>query len=145
MFSSSLPWIWKVIQSRQLKSSSSSSTVIPGVDALASRSLKRLCRTVQISDTGITPGSGVGNHRMGLTQDTLGVPVIAVGVPTVVALGPLNPYYAAGGKWSQQKQPRGPDHRGQGLWSAAADSPKTATPTAASSKPSITEPSQARR
>ena len=54
------------------------------VDALASRSLKRLCRTVQISDTGITPGSGVGNHRMGLTQDTLGVPVIAVGVPTVV-------------------------------------------------------------
>ena len=39
---------------------------------------------MQISDTGITPGSGVGNHRMGLTQDTLGVPVIAVGVPTVV-------------------------------------------------------------
>lgn len=47
-------------------------------------SLKRLCRTVQISDTGITPGSGVGNHRMGLTRDTLGVPVIALGVPTVV-------------------------------------------------------------
>ena len=57
---------------------------VVAVDALASRSLKRLCRTVQISDTGITPGSGVGNHRMGLTQDTLGVPVIAVGVPTVV-------------------------------------------------------------
>lgn len=54
------------------------------VDALASRSLKRLCRTVQIADTGITPGSGVGNHRMGLTRDTLGVPVVAVGVPTVV-------------------------------------------------------------
>ena len=54
------------------------------VDALASRSLKRLCKTVQIADTGITPGSGVGNHRMGLTQDTLGVPVIALGVPTVV-------------------------------------------------------------
>ena len=57
---------------------------VVAVDALASRSLKRLCKTVQIADTGITPGSGVGNHRMGLTQDSLGVPVIAVGVPTVV-------------------------------------------------------------
>ena len=57
---------------------------VVAVDALASRSLKRLCKTVQIADTGITPGSGVGNHRMGLTQDTLGVPVLAVGVPTVV-------------------------------------------------------------
>lgn len=57
---------------------------VVAVDALASRSLKRLCRTVQIADTGITPGSGVGNHRMGLTRDTLGVPVIALGVPTVV-------------------------------------------------------------
>ncbi len=57
---------------------------VVAVDALASRSLKRLCRTVQIADTGITPGSGVGNHRLGLTRDTLGVPVIALGVPTVV-------------------------------------------------------------
>lgn len=57
---------------------------VVAVDALASRSLKRLCKTVQLADTGITPGSGVGNHRMGLTQNTLGVPVIAVGVPTVV-------------------------------------------------------------
>jgi len=55
-----------------------------GVDALASRSLRRLCRTVQLTDTGITPGSGVGNHRLGLTRETLGVPVIGVGVPTVV-------------------------------------------------------------
>ena len=54
------------------------------VDALASRSLDRLCRTVQISDTGIVPGSGVGNHRMGLDRKSLGVPVIAIGVPTVV-------------------------------------------------------------
>ena len=54
------------------------------VDALASRSLSRLCRTVQIADTGIVPGSGVGNHRMGLNRDSLGIPVIAVGVPTVV-------------------------------------------------------------
>ena len=57
---------------------------VVAVDALASRSLKRLCRTVQIADTGITPGSGVGNHRLGLTRDTLGAPVVAVGVPTVV-------------------------------------------------------------
>lgn len=57
---------------------------VVAVDALASRSVARLCKTVQIADTGITPGSGVGNHRMGLTRDTLGVPVIAVGVPTVV-------------------------------------------------------------
>ncbi len=62
---------------------------VVAVDALASRSLKRLCRTVQLADTGITPGSGVGNHRMGLTRDTLGVPVIAVGVPTVVEAATL--------------------------------------------------------
>lgn len=54
------------------------------VDALASRSLERLCRTVQLADTGITPGSGVGNHRFSLTRERLGCPVIAVGVPTVV-------------------------------------------------------------
>lgn len=54
------------------------------VDALASRSTDRLCRTVQISDTGIVPGSGVGNARLALDEKTLGVPVIAVGVPTVV-------------------------------------------------------------
>ena len=58
-------------------------------DALASRSVERLCRTVQISDTGIVPGSGVGNHRMALDRDTLGVPVLAVGVPTVVEASTL--------------------------------------------------------
>lgn len=57
---------------------------VVAVDALASRSLDRLCRTVQLSDAGITPGSGVGNHRFTLDRKTLGVPVIAVGVPTVV-------------------------------------------------------------
>lgn len=57
---------------------------VVAVDALASRSLKRVCRTVQLADTGITPGSGVGNHRAALDQESLGVPVIAVGVPTVV-------------------------------------------------------------
>ncbi len=54
------------------------------VDALASRSPERLCRTVQISNTGIVPGSGVRNSRAAFDSDTLGVPVIAVGVPTVV-------------------------------------------------------------
>lgn len=54
------------------------------VDALAARSLERLCKTVQLCDTGITPGSGVGNHRIGLNERSLGVPVISIGVPTVV-------------------------------------------------------------
>ena len=54
------------------------------VDALASRSLSRVCTTVQLADTGITPGAGVGNARAALNAQTLGVPVIAVGVPTVV-------------------------------------------------------------
>lgn len=54
------------------------------IDALASRSVDRLCRTVQLADTGIVPGSGVKNHRAALNQACLGVPVLAVGVPTVV-------------------------------------------------------------
>lgn len=54
------------------------------IDALASRRLSRLCRTVQITDTGITPGSGVGNSRAAINEETMGVPVIAIGVPTVV-------------------------------------------------------------
>lgn len=54
------------------------------VDALAARNTKRLNRTIQIADTGIHPGSGVGNHRNEISKDTLGVPVIAIGVPTVV-------------------------------------------------------------
>ena len=54
------------------------------IDALASRSIERISSTVQIADTGIVPGAGVGNQRKELTIDTLGVPVIAIGVPTVV-------------------------------------------------------------
>ena len=56
------------------------------VDALAARSLDRLCQSIQLSDTGLVPGSGVGNHRMALNRETLGVPVVSVGVPTVVSL-----------------------------------------------------------
>ncbi|WP_301109631.1 GPR endopeptidase [Sporosarcina sp.] len=54
------------------------------VDALAARSSTRLCRTVQLTDTGIHPGSGVGNSRKELSEKSLGIPVIAIGVPTVV-------------------------------------------------------------
>lgn len=54
------------------------------VDALASRSVERLCTTIQIADTGIHPGAGVGNRRQAINQETLGIPVIAIGVPTVV-------------------------------------------------------------
>ena len=58
--------------------------VVVVIDALAARSTKRLNRTIQITNTGIHPGSGVGNHRNAITEETLGVPVIAIGVPTVV-------------------------------------------------------------
>ena len=58
--------------------------VVVAIDALAARSSKRLNRTIQISDAGIYPGSGVGNHRNSLTQESLGIPIVAIGVPTVV-------------------------------------------------------------
>ena len=58
--------------------------LVIAVDALAARNSRRLNRTIQIADTGIHPGSGVGNHRNGLTRETSGVPVIGIGVPTVV-------------------------------------------------------------
>ena len=54
------------------------------VDALAARSTSRILNTVQLTDAGVSPGSGVGNHRDALTRETLGVPVVAVGVPMVV-------------------------------------------------------------
>ena len=58
--------------------------VVIAIDALAARSTRRLNRTIQITDTGIIPGSGVGNHRVGLTEENLQVKVIGIGVPTVV-------------------------------------------------------------
>ena len=57
---------------------------VVAIDALAARNSKRLNRTIQITDTGICPGSGVGNHRLALNRETLGVKVIGIGVPTVV-------------------------------------------------------------
>ncbi len=58
--------------------------VVIAIDSLAARNVARIGTTIQISDTGISPGSGVGNQRMGINRETLGVPVIAIGVPTVV-------------------------------------------------------------
>ena len=60
------------------------------VDALAASSADRLGTTVQFSDSGISPGSGVGNHRHEISQKTLGVPVISVGIPTVVSVSAIN-------------------------------------------------------
>ena len=59
------------------------------IDALASRSIERISSTIQISDTGIVPGAGVGNTRKEISQNTLGIPVIAIGIPTVVELATL--------------------------------------------------------
>ncbi len=59
-------------------------TAVIAVDALASRRVERLGRTLQISSAGISPGAGVGNHRTKINRETVGVPVIAIGVPTVV-------------------------------------------------------------
>lgn len=59
------------------------------VDALAARDLGRLCSVIQLSDTGLIPGSGIGNHRMALDRKTLGVPVISLGVPTVVDMNTI--------------------------------------------------------
>lgn len=59
-------------------------SLVIAVDALAARRVSRMCATVQLSDTGIVPGSGVGNHRAALNRETLGIPVFSIGVPTVV-------------------------------------------------------------
>ncbi len=59
-------------------------SLIIAIDALASRRAERVCSTVQMSDSGISPGSGVGNHRRELSKKTLGIPVISIGVPTVI-------------------------------------------------------------
>ena len=58
--------------------------LVIAIDALSARSVRRLGTTIQLTDTGIQPGSGVGNHRHSLTEESLGVPVLAIGVPTVV-------------------------------------------------------------
>jgi spore protease len=59
------------------------------IDSLASRSIDRLCKTIQITNTGISPGAGIGNNRNQINCDTMGIPVIAIGVPTVVDAGTI--------------------------------------------------------
>ncbi len=66
-----------------------SPSLVVAIDALAARSCERLATTVQLSDSGICPGSGIGNERKGIIQDNVGVPVLAVGVPTVVCSSAL--------------------------------------------------------
>lgn len=61
--------------------------LVVAIDALAGSEPERLCRTVQVSDAGICPGSGVGNDRLELSRETLGVPVVSIGVPTVIDAG----------------------------------------------------------
>lgn len=58
--------------------------IVIAIDALAARNTERLNTTIQLSDKGIHPGSGVGNHRVGITEENIGVPVLAIGVPTVI-------------------------------------------------------------
>lgn len=58
--------------------------LVIAIDALAARSVTRIATTIQLADTGVNPGSGIGNQRMAINQETLGCPVIAIGVPTVV-------------------------------------------------------------
>lgn len=62
---------------------------IIAIDALATASLKRIANTIQIADTGIRPGSGISNHNRALNRETLGLPVIAIGIPTVIHAGTI--------------------------------------------------------
>ncbi len=64
-------------------------SIVIAIDSLASKNLERLATTIQLSNTGISPGSGMGNRRVSLNVDTLGVPVISIGIPTVVDAGTL--------------------------------------------------------
>ena len=63
--------------------------LIIAIDSLCTRNIERISTSIQISDTGIVPGAGVGNKREELSKETLGIPVIAIGVPTVVELATL--------------------------------------------------------
>lgn len=82
------------------------------VDALAAQNTERIATSIQLADTGISPGSGIGNQRMGINQQTMGVPVIAVGVPTVVnaaviARGAVEQFVQQMGKTAGPNQPAG--------------------------------------
>ena len=59
------------------------------IDSLASTSVNRLCSTIQVTDTGISPGAGIGNNRKQINKESIGIPVVAIGVPTVVEAGTI--------------------------------------------------------
>lgn len=63
--------------------------VVLAIDSLAASEVSRLNTTIQLCDTGINPGAGVGNHRLRLSEETLGIRVIAIGVPTVISMGSI--------------------------------------------------------
>lgn len=75
------------------------------VDALAARRMERLFRTVQLSDTGLVPGSGIGRHRMALDRHTLGIPVLSVGVPTVIEAATLAADLTSQGRAEEEPLP----------------------------------------
>lgn len=77
-------------------------SLIIAVDALAAMNLNRITSTIQVADTGIHPGSGIGNQRMAITREVLGVPVIAIGIPTVVHAAVV---IAASLQYLEDKQP----------------------------------------
>lgn len=84
---------------------------VVAIDALASRKLERLGCTLQISDTGISPGAGVGNNRTKINKETIGVPVIAIGVPTVVDVQTLASDLLDGDCTQRMKRQISPDGR----------------------------------
>lgn len=84
---------------------------VVAIDALASRKLERLGCTLQISDTGISPGAGVGNNRTRINKETIGVPVIAIGVPTVVDVQTLASDLLGGDCTQRTKNQISPDGR----------------------------------
>ena len=84
---------------------------VVAIDALASRKLERLGCTLQISDTGISPGAGVGNNRTKINKETIGVPVIAIGVPTVVDIQTLASDLLGGDCTQRTKKQISPDGR----------------------------------
>ena len=113
--------------------------LVIAVDALASRRVGRVCATVQLSDSGIIPGSGVGNHRAALNRETLGVPVIAVGIPTVVDAATL----AADLLEESGSYSPAPDSSSRSAASVAA-STTVGMPTAMTGTPSVSRFSAAR-
>lgn len=95
-----------------------SPSLVVAVDALAARRISRLVTTVQLSDRGFAPGSGVGNRRMSVEEETMGCPVVTVGVPTVVDAATLayDAALAAGAQVEEERINRSLEHRGMNFF-----------------------------